>query len=134
LSEAAQYIALKRGYFAEQGLTIEFTQITADDIATRWMTAYLKGVRDYNDAFFKNRNRPEIVDILSQSLVVKDPALYDRMAFAACDPDGQVSIASLQAQMDYAVASGDVAAPLDLAKVVDGSFAEAAVARLGPYR
>jgi len=50
------------------------------------------------------------------------------------DPDGKVSEASLDDRMRWYVQAGQLSDPVDLAKVLDSSFAEAAVAMLGPYR
>lgn len=36
------------------------------EAARRWMVAYLKGVRDYNDAFARGHGREEAVDILTR--------------------------------------------------------------------
>lgn len=103
------------------------------DVATRWMTAYLRGMRDYNDAFVKNTHRPQTVGALAGALSLK-PALFDSMGFAHLDPDGRVNMASVEDLMRWYVAMGYLSAPVDLAKMFDSSFAEAAVARLGPYR
>lgn len=103
------------------------------DVAVRWMTAYLRGVRDYDEAFFKQQHRPQTVDLLVQALPVKDARLYDEMGFDWIDPDGKVNVASLEDQMRWYVETGEVAMPTDMATLVDASLAEAAVARLGAY-
>ncbi len=109
-------------------------QFTAQrDVATSWMTAYLRGLRDYNDAFFKNTHRSQTVEALASALSLK-PALFDSMGFAHLDPDGRVNMASVEDRMRWYVQMGYVSAPVDLTKVFDSSFADAAVARLGPYR
>ena len=35
------------------------------DAARRWMVAYTKGIRDYNDAFLQGKNRQAVVDVLA---------------------------------------------------------------------
>jgi NitT/TauT family transport system substrate-binding protein len=103
------------------------------DLATRWMTAYVHGIRDYNDAFVKNANRPQTVEALAGALSIK-PALFDTIGFAHIDPDGKVNVASVADLMQWYVKMGYLSAPVDVATLVDSSFTEAAVATLGPYR
>lgn len=42
------------------------------DVGRAWMVAYLRGVRDYNDAIFKRRDRDAVIQILMESTLVKD--------------------------------------------------------------
>ena len=48
------------------------------DISLRFMAAYLKGVRDYNDAFLKDIGKAEVVEIMTMHTALKDPALWDQ--------------------------------------------------------
>jgi NitT/TauT family transport system substrate-binding protein len=103
------------------------------DVATRWMKAYLRGVRDYNDAFRKNVHRPQTVEILAGALSIK-PTLFDGMGFMHIHPDGKVNLASMEDVMRWYVKMGYLSSPVDVARSVDPSFAEAAVTELGPYQ
>lgn len=103
------------------------------EAARRWMIAYLKGVRDYNDAFTKNRGRAEVIDILVRHTPVKNPALYDGMGFASIDPNGRVGRAGLAEQLDWYREQGLVTQTIDLDEAVDLSFSDHALERLGPY-
>ena len=113
------------------------------DVAERWMTAYLRGVRDYNTALRRGPNRQEIIEILTRLTPLKDAALWEQEARAtapsgvmwpALDPDGRINVPSMQDDMDWFVAHGMVRTPVDLSRYLDLSFADAAVAQLGPYR
>ncbi len=107
------------------------------ELARKFMVAYLKAVRDYNDAFVKKdpAQRATVIDILSKSTTVKDKALYDRMAVPHINPDGEVNIASLKNDQAYYVASGALKEPMDFDKVVDHTFVHYAVEQLGgPYK
>ncbi len=103
------------------------------DLATRWMKAYLRGVRDYNDAFRKNVHRSQTVEALAGALSIK-PTLFDGMGFMHIHPDGKVNLASMEEVMRWYVKMGYLSSPVDLARSVDPSFAEAAVTALGPYQ
>lgn len=106
------------------------------DVATRFMVAYLKGARLYADAFDKKDPavRADVITILSARTSLKDPALYDRVAMPGLSPDGRVNSASLEAQQQYYMSSGQQQTALDLSKLVNSSFAESGVKTLGPYR
>ena len=104
------------------------------DLGRRWMTAYLKGVRDYHAAVLKRgAERPSVVAVLTRWTSVKDAALYDKMGFPYIDPNGGINTASLAELLDDFRGRGLVASVPDLRQVVDPRFAEAAVQQLGPY-
>jgi NitT/TauT family transport system substrate-binding protein len=105
------------------------------DVARRWMTAYLRGVRDYNDAFGpKRQRRDEVVQTLIKHTPIKDVSAYDEMRPAGLDPDGKLELPSIRRDLAYYEQSGEVTAQIDLAKVIDMSFQEYAVRQLGPYQ
>ncbi|MFI5265757.1 MAG: ABC transporter substrate-binding protein [Chloroflexota bacterium] len=106
------------------------------DLATRFMVAYLKGVRLYNDAFAKKdpAAKAEVVDILARETTLKDKALYDKMGLPGLNPNGTVNVADLKRQQDYYLSSGQQKNAADLDKVVDGSFVAAALKQLGAYK
>ncbi|MNI25007.1 hypothetical protein D3C73_786440 [compost metagenome] len=103
------------------------------DIANRFNTARLKGARDYNDAFFKNIGRDQVVSILTQQTSVKDPAVYANLNLAAMNPDGTINPASLEEEIQWYTKNGIVTNPVDIKQAIDNSFNEHAVKVLGPY-
>src|SRR5712692_220897 len=118
----------------QQTVVVASAQFAANrDQTLKWVTAYLRGVRDYHGAFFKNQGRQQAVEILAKAVPVADPAVYDKMAYTAISPDGKTNIASLDDQMRWYVKAGLLPAPVDLATLVDASLAEQAVAKLGAY-
>ena len=113
------------------GLIIFSEQFAANpDVARRWMTAYIKGLRDYNDAFqppFKGRD--EIIQILIKSTTVKERPLYDQMKPAGLDPDGKLDAEYFKFEVDYYKKTGVI----DLSTLIDTSFQDYAVRQLGLY-
>jgi NitT/TauT family transport system substrate-binding protein len=103
------------------------------DLAQRFMSAYLKGVRDYNDAFVKNRDRAAIVDVLSKNTNVKKPELYATMVMPGLDPNGAVNVAGMTSDMEWFLSKGFLKEKVDVSKVVDSTFKDNAVKRLGAY-
>jgi NitT/TauT family transport system substrate-binding protein len=145
-SEPAASLAVSRGVavkwreMAEVQPGIQFTVVLyspafamSQEAGRRWMVAYLRGVRDYTEAFKKNRGRNDVVAILTRHTLVKDAALYDQMGFADIDPNGRVSEASLLEQVTWLADKGLLHEPVDLRQVIDPSFADYAVDRLGRY-
>ena len=106
------------------------------DLATRFMIAYLRGVRYYNDAFTKKdpTARAEVIDILARDTALKDKALYDKMGLPGLNPNGAVNLPDLKRQQDYYLAANEQKNAADLDKLVDGSFVAAALKVLGPYK
>jgi ABC-type nitrate/sulfonate/bicarbonate transport system substrate-binding protein len=103
------------------------------DVAKRMMVAYLRGVRDYNDAFVKNKNRDTVIDILARRTSLTDHAIYDRIGLPALDPNGKVLSQDLDAQQTWYVDNGYQNSRLDISTVVDSQFAEYATQQLGSY-
>ncbi len=104
------------------------------DAVNNFVTAYLLGVRDYNDAFLKELHRQQTIDQLIKTQAVKDPAVYAVMAYAAIDPNGHVNVDSLDQQMRWYVHMSYLKAPVDASTLVDSSFVTEAVAKLGVYK
>src|SRR5262249_21165986 len=104
------------------------------DVGNRFMVAYVKGLRDYNDAFGpKRQGRAEVVDILTRNTTVKDAALYDKMTWDYMNPDGYINMDTLAQDLDWYVSNGYLSERPDVNKLVDNSFADYAVRMLGKY-
>lgn len=104
------------------------------DVARAWVVAYVRGLRDYNDAVLKQKNREEIISILQKHSSVKDRAIYDKMVLPGIHPDGEVNVASIREALDAFKAMGEVKADLDLDKMIDLSFVRYAQEVLGRYQ
>ncbi|MBX5490552.1 MAG: ABC transporter substrate-binding protein [Chloroflexi bacterium] len=101
------------------------------DLGRRFMVAYLRGIRDYNDAFVRNRNRDEVVAMIAKHATVKDPELYTRMRAPKLHPDGLFNLDSYRDEYQWYLDRGYIRNPLDPMSIVDDSFRQAAVAELG---
>jgi NitT/TauT family transport system substrate-binding protein len=109
------------------------------DVAERFMRAYIRGVRLYNDALKDGRlagpKADEVIAILVKYTTIKDAGMFRRMIPSYVDPDGEVNVASLGKDLDFFRELGLIEKKdVSVEGVVDASFAKAAVARLGPYR
>ncbi len=104
------------------------------EAARRFMAAYLRGARDYNAAFRRGENRDDAVQILIKHTTVKDAALYDRMAFGLIDPNGTINVASVADQIRWYGEQGLLQGTIEVDSLLDTSYLDAALARLGPYQ
>lgn len=104
------------------------------EAAKRFMVAYLKGARDYNDAFYRNKDRATVVQIAAKALSIKDLSLFDKMKPTTLDPNGYLNEKSLAEDLDWNVRKGYVKDKPDLAKVIDTSFVANALNKLGVYK
>lgn len=103
------------------------------DAANRFVLAYVKALRDYNDAFLKNKGRSEIAGILAKSMEITNLALFDKMDMPGLNPDGLVDTKALAGGVQYWLSTGELKENLDVDKVVDNRFVENALRVLGKY-
>lgn len=101
--------------------------------AQAFMTAYMKGVRAYNDAFFKKINKDNVVTILSQQAnQPKEVILNEKVA--GLDPNQTVNVAYLNQLENWFVQQGDLQTKVNASKLVDTSFAKESTKKLGTYK
>lgn len=101
------------------------------DLARRWMIAYLKGARDYMRAFTTKEGRDEAVSSLVKYSTVKDPKLYDAMEMSYVDPNGELDGKSMDVQYKWFVDKGLYTGKKSFNDLVDLSHLEYALQKLG---
>jgi NitT/TauT family transport system substrate-binding protein len=102
------------------------------DAASRFMVAYLRGLRDFADAFYRDVGREQVVDVLARNTVVQDRALYAAMIPHQVDRNGQLNREGLAADLDWYAAHGYLTGDKpDLNTVIDMRFVDYALAQLG---
>ncbi len=105
------------------------------DVALRFMVAYLKGLRDYNDAFVKNlKNKNQVINIMTKYTPLKDPKLWEKVDVAGLNPNGKMYVDDIKKQYDWYKSRGGIDGNVDLSKAVDTSLAKEAVNILGTYK
>jgi NitT/TauT family transport system substrate-binding protein len=103
-------------------------------VAQRYMVAYLRGIRDYNDAFVANRDKADIVRILGETTGITDPAIYEKIVLPGLNPNGYVFKETLAEDQTWFLRLGLQREPVDIDQLVDNQFVEYALAQLGPYQ
>ncbi len=108
------------------------------EAARKFMRAYLKGVRDYNDALKDGRiagkNADEIIAILTEYTAIKDAEIYRSIIANACNPDGHVNAESLRKDFSFFTEQGLIKGAVAFQDIFDNSFVDAALRDLGPYK
>ena len=140
---------LEGGYalgFAEPDVLVKPTPMTIAVIMTNtdwakahpaliqnYYTAYLRGVRDYCNAYHGAPIKNEIIDLLIRHGSERRPELLHKYPWPARSPDGRINTASMLDMQDWFIKNGFARAKFPAERLVDTSYAEFAVQKLGPY-
>jgi len=108
-------------------------------VALKFMRAYIRAVRDYNDALKDGRlagpNAEEVIAALTEYTFIKDPKVHREITPAAIDPDGRLSLAGLKNDLVFFKEQKLLSDPtMTVERIVDISIAQQAVQELGPYK
>ena len=108
------------------------------DLATRFVKAYVRGVRDFNDAIekgvFAGPRGDEVVAILAEYSLIKDPAVHRSFVQSAINPNGTLEPASMKMDFDIFREVGLIQGEVTVEKAVDTTFLDAAIKQLGPWK
>lgn len=105
------------------------------DVALRFMVAYLKGVRDYNDVFVKGEGDKEAVfNTMTKYTPLKDPAIWGKVDVAGLDPNGKMFVDDIKNQYKWYKSRGGISGEVDFNKALDTDLAREAVKILGEYK
>ncbi len=98
-----------------------------------YYTAYLRGVRDYCNAYHGGAIRNEIIDALIRHGSERRPELLHKYPWPARSPEGRISTASMLDMQDWYVANKFSTAKSPADRLVDMSYADDANKKLGPF-
>jgi NitT/TauT family transport system substrate-binding protein len=106
-------------------------------VAQRFMRAYLRAVRDYNDSLdgakFKGPEGDAMIAVLTEFGPIKDASIYRKIGMHACNPDGTLNVPSLAEDLEIFRKEGLIEGKPTIEQALDVSFRDAAVKELGPY-
>jgi NitT/TauT family transport system substrate-binding protein len=106
--------------------------------ARKFMRAYLRGARDYNDALDGDRltapAAAEVIPILTEYSFIKNAEVYKAMRSHYVDPNGTLNVASLKDVWQFFKDVKQIDGSVTVDEVVDPSFAKWAADQLGPYK
>jgi NitT/TauT family transport system substrate-binding protein len=106
--------------------------------AVKFMRAYLKGVRVYNDSLHNGKiagpQAPAILKIFSDTNKQLDPTLLADVTPNGNNPNGQMNVASLNEDLAFFKQQGWIEGEVTPAQLVDTSYLDEAMKTLGTYR
>jgi NitT/TauT family transport system substrate-binding protein len=104
------------------------------DAARGFMVAYVKALRDYNDAQHHGADRDLIIDIMAKYVRLPDRSYFEDCEWGRLNPDGRIDRKWIEDEMQWSVKTGllDHVVPVD--QLVDDSYVDYALQVLGPYK
>ncbi|MBN9654929.1 PhnD/SsuA/transferrin family substrate-binding protein [Halobacillus litoralis] len=103
------------------------------DVSVRFMAAYLKGVRDYNDAFLHDEGLDEVIDIMTKHTALKDAEVWKKVGVTGLDPNGEMFIDDIKKQFEMYDANGAISGDINFNDAIDTSLSEEAMEMIGRY-
>jgi NitT/TauT family transport system substrate-binding protein len=107
------------------------------DLGQRFMRAYVRAARDYNDAMLGGKlggpHAEMVIQSLSKGLGMKEADVREGFV-QAIDPDGRPNVEAIRRDLAFFKSIGAVTEDVKLDRLVDLSFVDKAVADLGPYK
>lgn len=96
------------------------------EAAKKFLVAYLKGVRDYNEAFVSKKNTAKAISDLKKYVKIDDDNIWKNMAIIGLNQNGSVDKASLMEDLKWYKEKNYLEKIPNIDDVVDNSFAEEA--------
>jgi len=129
-------------YPDQQTAVVIYSEVFArkrPEVALKFMRAYIKAIREYNDALKDGRiagpNADDVISTLTEYTFIKDARLHREITPAAIDPDGRMNLRGLANDLQFFKERKLIQDPaITVERIIDTSFAEEAVKELGPYK
>lgn len=124
-------------YANQQSAAIMYSPVFMDkhpQQARGFMVAYVKALRDYNDAFEKNKGKDAIIAIMNKYSKELAAEVAARVVPVGLHPDGALQVQSLKDDAAWYVQHGYLEKLPDMDRIIDGSYGEYARKTLGPYQ
>jgi NitT/TauT family transport system substrate-binding protein len=136
---AVRFAGLSNFYAHEAAVVLYGDKFSQDrPTGVKFLKAYLRAVRDYDrtlkDGKIAGPGADEIIQMLGEMTGVKDLSIFRDAVPPYMEPNGALSMTNLQTDFAYFKEVSLVKKDMSLDRVVDRSFAEAAVAQLGTYK
>ena len=102
-------------------------------VVRNYFVAYLRGVRDYCNAYHFGSTRKEIIDLLVKSGTERRPEMLNEYAWQSRDPNGRINVASALDMQSWYRKNKFITADFPAERLVDQSYVDSAVGKLGPF-
>ena len=104
-----------------------------DKVAHNYYYAYLRGVRDYCNAYHGGKIRAAMVDLLIKTGTESRPDILNKYPWPARDPNGRINTESMLDMQSWYVKNKMSNANFPAERLVQTSYVEEAVKKLGPF-
>jgi NitT/TauT family transport system substrate-binding protein len=108
------------------------------DTGVRFMRAYLRGVRLYNDNLKKGKiagKQADLIMTIFSQATHQDRSVLSAVTPSGDNPNGRLNVLTMRSDLEFFKAQGLIDNPaITTEDAVDESFASDAVKQLGPYR
>ncbi len=95
--------------------------------------AWLRGVRDYCQAYHGGSTRAALVDVLIKSKTETRPELLEKYPWPARSPNGRLNVASMEDIQAWYLKNKFINTRIATERLVDNSYVDAAANALGPF-
>jgi len=102
------------------------------EVAVKFMVAYLRGVRDYLNAFGENKkDQTAIIEILNKHTEKLKAEVWAKMKPVGLNPNGYLDVKRMEEDVEWFKARKYVDKVLEMNQLVDHSFVEQALKMIG---
>ncbi len=101
------------------------------EVGRRYMVGFLRGLRDYHDAFMDGKDLDGVIAILTKHTNIKDPDVFKKIVAPAIDPNGQMIVETVKELQQWFVDNGFVPTPVDVDEYFDISYVDYALSVIG---
>jgi NitT/TauT family transport system substrate-binding protein len=107
----------------------------ANDRAVRnYYQAYLRGVRDYCNAYHGGKDRAAMIDLLVKTGTETRPEVLNKYPWPARDPNGAINVASMLDMQAWYTKNKMSNSHFPAERLLHTSYIKEAVEKLGPYK
>ena len=103
------------------------------DLVRRYMTAWLRGAREFCQAYHGGSNRQEVIDELVSSKTEPRKELLEKYPWPARSPNGKINVASMLDINAWYVTNKMSTVKFPAERVVDATYIDYAISKLGPF-
>ncbi|MCC6780909.1 MAG: ABC transporter substrate-binding protein [Hyphomicrobiales bacterium] len=120
-------------------LTIAVSMVNTDfakanrELMRNYYVAYLRGIRDYCQAYHGGSLRQAMIDLSIRSGTETRSELLHKYPWPARSPNGAINVASMLDMQSWFVKSRMSTAEFPAERVIDKSYVDNALAKLGPF-
>jgi len=103
------------------------------ELLNNYFIAWLRGAREYCQAFHGSAARAEVIDALVKSGTERRPELLQKYPWPARSPNGQLNVASMLDIQAWFLKNKMITAQFPAERLVDMSYIQNAAKKLGPF-